>query len=515
MSQVQAQKVASMPTSQLIHTIIGISIMLFGRFIVPPTMLVESSEKLLSLGFPAVDGGVLIGLTPVGVTVLSLFFGVVYLWGTVDTLWPCFLGILLLGISDFAPMNQILMGFMGNPNTVLIFMLFIFGAALIRSQIAVYLARWLMTRKIVEGRPWVLTSMILFATYLVAYVEQVSSMFIMWPALYLIFKECGFKKGDKYVSLMVVNTLIMVLLSFAGDPIKGGAFYLVTNLYGLAASNPELQVQPINPALYLLFSVIISLVVLAVLLFVMRFIYRVDISSLKNIDINILRKNELPPMTWKQKGILVLFFTYMAWMLLPGLLPASNPLAMFLRANLMGGSLFIVFLLSFVQFKGESIADIVQTNAAFPWRVFFLIATAFALGNAVVSPSTNVTIMMEYLLRDWFAGLNYTLLIIAIVGIAIIVTNFCNSVVAGIMFTPVIIPLCNAMGFSPYPVLACFFFVVLVGAATPAASPYAAMLFDNDEWICKKDAFHYSIVASIIVVLTMIIVGVPLAKMFF
>jgi len=515
MSQAQVKKGASMPMSQVIHTIIGISIMLFGGFITSPTMVVESSERLLSMGFPVVDGGVLISMTPIGVTVLSLFLGMVYLWGTVDTLWPCFLGILLLGISDFAPMNKVLTLFMGHPTTVLIFMLFIFGAALIRSQIAVYLARWLMTRKIVEGRPWVFTSMILFTTYMVAYIEQVSAMFIMWPALYLIFKECGFKKGDKYVSLMVVNTLMMVLLSFAGDPIKGGAFYLVTNLYGLAASNPELNIQPMNAALFLLFGVIVSSIVLVILLLIMRFVYRVDVSPLKKMNIEVLRKDELPPMSWKQKGIIVLFFTYMAWMLLPGILPASNPVAMFLRANLMGGSLFIVFLLSFIQYKGESVANIVQTNAAFPWRVFFLIAVATSLGNAVVGPSTNVSIMMEYLLRGWFAGVDYTSLMIGIVFIAIIVTNFCNSVVAGLMFTPVLLALCNAMGFNPYPVLACFFFVVLIGAATPAASPYAAMLFDNEEWIGKKDAFHYSIVGSIVVVIVAAAVGVPLAKMFF
>ena len=479
-------------------------------------MLVESSERLLNMGFPAQEGGgVLISLTPIGVTVLSLFVGVVYLWGTVDTLWPCFLGVLLLGISSFAPMNTVLSGFMGNPNTVLIFMLFMFGAALIRSQIAVYLARWLMTRRIVDGRPWVLTGMILFTAYAVAYIEQTSSVFIVWPALYLIFKECGFKKGDKYVSLMVVNSLIMVLLSFAGDPIKGGSFYLMTNLYNLAANSPELQVQPMNIALYLLFSIIVSMIVLTILLLVMRFVYRVDVSPLEKIDKEILRKEKLPPMTWRQKAILILFFTYMAWMLLPGILPKGNFLADFLKANLMGGSLFIVFLLGFIQFKGESVADITQTNSAFPWRVFFLIATAFSLGNSVVAPSTNVTIFMEYILRSWLTGLDYGLVLICMIIVAIFVTNFCNSVVAGLMFTPVIMALCNAYGFNPYPVLACFFYVVLVGAATPAASPFAAMLFDNSEWIAKKDAFHYSIVGSIIVVLVMIFIGSPLAQMFF
>ena len=499
----------------IVNTMIGLGIMFFGHLMQFDPFAVAPNAKLLSLGLPMVNDQVLIQITPIGMKALAIFLGVVYLWTFVDTLWPCFLGVFLLANSGFAPVPGVLNLFMGNPNTVMILMLFIFAAAFTHSQVAVYLTRWLMTRKIVIGRPWLLTANILMTCYLVAFLDQVTSVFIMWPTIYLIFKEVGFKKGDKYVSLLVVNSLIMILLSFATDAIKGGAFYLVAGLYGFARANPDLNVPEFNLAAYILFAIILSVVIMFILLAIMRFVYRPDVSLLKNFDVSIFDKNPLPPMSWKQKTLIGLFIFYALWMILPGVLPADNVVGMFLRKNLFSGSLVAVLLLTVIRYKGEPLADIAQTNAAFPWKVFFLIATAFVLGNALTSPTTNVSLLMEYVLRDTFVGVSYFSLTIYTIIIAIVVTNFTNSVVTGLIFAPVLIAVCNAYGFSPTPLLACFFYTVLVAAATPAASPYAAMLFSNNEWISKTDALHYASVASLVVVAVVILLGIPMANMFF
>lgn len=498
-----------------VHIAIGIGLMLFGRFIPAPSLVVEASQKLIDMGFPLVDGFTTITIAPIGMTILGIFLGVVYMWSFVDTLWPSFLGVILLGISEYAPMNVVLNSFMGNPIAIMQFFLFMFCAVLVKSQVGIYLAQWIITLKINEGRPWILTVFILLTTYIVAFIDQVSSVFIMWPVLYLIFNEVGFKKGDAYVTAMIAGTLLMALLSFAGDPIKTGAFTLLTNLYGLALSNPELHITPINSVSYFFFTVCLSSIIITIYLLSMRFIFRVDVSPLKLLDFEVLKKNKLPPMVWQQKAVIVIFLCYVLLMLLPSMLPKENVVALFFRENQMGSTLFAIFLLGFIQFRGESVADIAKTNAAYPWRVYFLIATAFLLGGALTSQVTNVSIFIEYLARDILYGLDYTVLAIASIIIAILLTNVCNSVTMGIILAPVLLSLSSTCGFSPYPLLACVFFTLLVAIATPAASPYAAMLFDNEEWVSRKDAFKYGIFISTVVVSVVIIVGIPLSLVLF
>lgn len=500
---------------QVIHVIIGCSIMFFGRFLSAPTMVVPASEKLLSLGFPQVDGGVLLSITPLGVTIVTLFIGVIYLWTFVDTLWPGFLGVILLGMSDYASMPKVLGLFMGNPMSVMIFFLFVFAAILIESNLSVYLARWFMTRKLIQGKPWLFTATILVATYAVAFLEQTTSCFLMWPALYIIFDYVGLKKGDTYVSMMIVYTMIMALLSFATDPIKGGAFYLLSNMHNIAVTAPDLNVKPLNLSAYLIFGFIISFLCIAALLLVMRFVFKVDVSPLKNLDFEVLQKDKLPPLTIQHKIIIGLFFFYALWLLLPGIIGKNNLLGAFLSKNALCGTLVIVFLASAIHIKKRPVADITKTNAVFPWKTYFLVAVAFLLGGAMTSKATNVTIFMEYLLRDSLYGMDYTTLGIAVILIGILLTNFFNSVVAGLVLSPVLLAICNAFGFSPGPIMACFFYVVLVAAATPAASPFAAILYDNSEWISTKDVARHTLLASGIVVGVLITVGLPLSQILF
>ena len=186
--------------------------------------------------------------------------------------------------------------FLGNPMVVMLFFLFMVAAAIVYSNLAGWLARYLMTRDFIKGRPWVLTTTFLITTYLVAFLDQVSATFLMWPILYAIFREVGFKKGDRYVTIMTVYVIIVILLCFASDPFKGGAMYLVSNLQHLAASDSGLAAPPLNIALYLCFGLIISVCCIALLLFLLRFVFRADVTPLKWFDSAALRKEPLPPL---------------------------------------------------------------------------------------------------------------------------------------------------------------------------------------------------------------------------
>ncbi len=500
--------------SEVFHTIVGICIMIFGRNLTPLSIDVAETPKLLKNGFTAVDGIVHLAVTEIGMTVLAIFLGMIYLWTFVNVVWPCFLGLFMLGISSYAPMAIVMKDFLGNPMTVQIFCLFIFAGALINSNIAIYLARYLMTHRVCQGRPWVLTASILLTSYLVSFIDQVSSVFLMWPALYVIFEEVGYKKGDRYVSALIIGCMAMILCAFCSDAVKNGAFYILSGLYAIAQANPSLNIVPLSYGSYLVFAVAISFVVLVLILFLMKFVFRVDVSLLKKLDVNVLNKNPLPPMNWKQKGIIVLFAFYAFYMLAPSFLPKGTAIANFIQQNLLGGIVLTVFLLGFIKFKNEPLADITQTSKAFPWSVFLLIASAFLFGNAVNAPKTNISLFLEYALSSYFDGLGFAMLCVAGVIVAIIVTNFFNSVVAGLIFAPVLASIANAYGFNSGPLLATFTFTVLFGLATPAASPFAAMVFGN-QWLSKKDAALYGVIYSLVAVLVVAVIGVPLASMLF
>lgn len=499
----------------LVHTLIGLTIMFSGHFLPCPAMVVETSDKLLALNLPQVDGGLQLGITRTGMIVSMIFFGVIYLWTFVDTIWPGLVGLLALIFSGFAPAPKVMQMFLGNPMVVMLFFLFMVAAAIVYSNLAGWLARYLMTRDFIKGRPWVLTTTFLITTYLVAFLDQVSATFLMWPILYAIFREVGFKKGDRYVTIMTVYVIIVILLCFASDPFKGGAMYLVSNLQHLAASDSGLAAPPLNIALYLCFGLIISVCCIALLLFLLRFVFRADVTPLKRLDPAALRKEPLPPLNGVQKLVLIDFLLYVLWLLLPAIIGTGNPVGAFLQKNSMAGSLLAATLLTVVFVKGRPVVDIHASNTQYPWRVFLLIAVAMLLGGMMTGPGTNVALYMEYALRNLLGGMDATTFSIVVVLIGIIFTNFCNSVVLGLVLTPVLLAVANAFNISSAPMMACFIYAVLIAACTPAASPFAALLYGQTDWIDRRDIGRYTVISSALVVLVVIVVGIPLARVLF
>ena len=507
--EMQTKKI---PIAMIIHTLIGVGLMFSGLFLPCLSTVAEPTAKLLSLGLPQVDGGVLVEVTRMGMIATMIFLGVVYLWTFVDTLWPGFLGLLMLIFCGYAPANQILTMFFGNPMVVMIFFLMIFASAIVHSNIAAWLARWLMTK---PGVLIIDAATLLVGTYCVSFLDQVTACFLMWPILFSIFEETGYKKGDGYVSIMTVYVVIAILCSFATDPFKGGAFYLLVNLQSLAAGDSGMAVPVLNTAAYLVFGVAISLCSIAMLLLLMRFVFRVNVSPLLRLNVAALKKEPLPPLTANQKILLAVFFFYAMWLLLPSLIGKENAVGAFLTRNTMAGSAVAVLLICIIPVKGRPVADICVSNAVYPWRVFFLIAFAMLLGGAMTAKGTNVALWMECAMRSMLSGFSVSALTIAVILLGISLTNFCNSVVLGLVLTPVLLAVSHAFGFSAAPIMACFIFAVLIAACTPAASPFAALLFGNTKWVSKTDMIKHSVIASAVVAGVIIIVGMPLASLIF
>lgn len=498
----------------IIHTIIGLIIMFSGYYLPCLSMVVEPTEKLLALNLPQVDGGLQLSVTRIGMIISMTFFGIIYLWTFVDTVWPSFVGIAALIFSDFAAPGKVMSMFLGNPMVVMIFFLLMLASAIVYCNLAGWIAKYAMTRKFINGRPWVLTATLLFTTYVVAFLDQTSAMFLMWPALFSIFKETGYKKGDTYVTLMTVYVAIAILLSFASDPFKGGAMYLIVNLQSLAASEAGLAVPTLNIASYLFFGVIISVISISILLLLMRFVFRVDLAPLAKYS-GSQTDEEMPPMTAMQKLVLIDFAFYALWLLLPAFLGTDNAVGAFLKKHHLTGSLLSVIVLSVVFIKGKPVVSVPVANSKYPWTVFMLIAVAMLLGGVMTGKGTNVALYMEYTLRNILGGMNPIVFSIVVAAIGIIFTNFCNSVVLGLMLTPVLIAVAAAFGVNAAPMLACFIFAVLIAACTPAASPFAAMLFGNTEWVSTKNIAIHAVIASFVVFCVVACVGLPLAHIFF
>jgi len=475
------------PKSHIIHSVIGIGIMLLFRY--------------LPISLPEV--------TPVGMEVIGIFIGTLYMWTVSDILWGSLISAFFIAISNYAPMNQVLNEYFGSPVFVQLFFLMIVIQCLVEKKITAYIGRFFLTRKMNSGRPWVFTTVLLSGVLLMsAFIIAFAPIFLMWPVLYGIFEDVGFTKKDKYPKILLILVVVTAIIGFPIPPFMNNGLALLSS-YRNIAGDPTL----INDAAYFAFGLIIGFIMLFVLVLFTKFIIRPDVTKLKAFDVKSLKKSPLPPMDLSQKITAVTFVILIAGMLIPSIIPNVPGMA-FLKANSTGLALGATAILVGIRIHDKPVLNMKSIMSGLNWNTLLLCATAILIGGVLTSDATGVKAFLNYILVPLFQNMNVIAFTIFILLVAVVLTNICNSLVIGMILLPVIYTYCTAAGVNAAPIVTCVIIFVLGSACTtPAASPFAAIMHGNKEWLTQKEIYKYTLCYVVLETIIMLAIGIPLANM--
>ena len=184
---------------ELIHAVIVVLFMFAFRFIPPPEPI-----------------------TAYGMTVIGIFLGVIYGWSFCGLLWPSLLALVAMGISQFGNEMSVWAAAFGNSTAVLTLVSMLLFGAMQATKTTDWLVNALTNLKFAQGKPWMLTFLLLFVPFVLGTViSGVVVILFMMTILDGIFKKMGLKPGDKYAVMMIIGVNIfagigMVIFPFLG-----------------------------------------------------------------------------------------------------------------------------------------------------------------------------------------------------------------------------------------------------------------------------------------------------------
>lgn len=446
-------------------------------------------------------------ITPMGMKILGIFLGMIYLWTTTDTIWPSLLGLIAIALSGFMPMNQAFAESFGSNQIALTVGILALIGAVNANGICIYIGRWFVTRKIINGRPWIFTLMIFFGVYILTILTSAdSAIFLFWPILYGLFKDLGYKQGDEYATLMIISVVMVALFGFAAMPFRGIVLLMLTNFETMSGI-------AINQLSYMGLSLILGPVLICGLVLMLKFLFKPDVSLLKAVHTELFDKEKLPPMNLKQKMLVGSLFVFMAGMFLPSLLPQG----MWIKTVLTilgpaGFTALLVACLAIIRIDGEPLLPFGQImNRVMNWSMVCLIGSALVIGSALTSPETGIRDFLISVFSGFVTGKSPMMIMIIFVIIGIAATNLCNNYVTGVILLTISSSLATSIGFNPAPVAMLIIFSVHIASITPAACPYAAILHSNTEWAPTNKIFKYTSIMTAYVLAVILLLGIPLA----
>ena len=477
-----------------LHTAIGILIMLAGFVIAP---------------FGPV--------TEVGVKCLFIFLGMVYLWSTVNPLWPSMLGLVLLGLSGYAGegaagFKAVMASSIGNDTVILLMLTMVLFGALDVLGVTKHIAKWCLTRKIINGRPY----LFLTAVYVTSYVMSVivsppTAVLIIWPVALHMMNAFGVTKEDRIWHHYFIGLFAIMCIGQPVLPFKGAQLLILNNIQKLAGTE-------VNWGTYMLFNISIAAIMTTGYLLVLKFIIKPDITKLQHVTAEqVAEALPLPKMDRAQKMLMISLPAFIILMLAPSFLGKYIP---FLNIfNVIGSTgLAMVFLVFFmiVRHEGKPIINYnFISSKAFNWGTIFMVAAAVYGANTLSAESTGVKLLIVDLLNPILGGCSEMVFVTLMFTFALLLTSIANNAGIGLVLLPVAAAFTEQMGIPFLPVGIGVGMMVFCSMLTPAASPHAAMAYGRKDLYDGRAMIRIGLPFCVAYIAVYVLIGYPMAKALF
>lgn len=448
-------------------------------------------------------------ITELGMQILGIFIGCLWGWiATGNLVWPSILGWIALGLTtEYTTVAGALVSVFSNGTIILIIGLLLFAGIISSCGLTVNISHALINMKICKGRPWVLSFMILMASFWSsALVSGIAGSFICFEFVYSIAQQTGYKRRDPWPAMMIAGILFAACIGGALMPYKQG---VVASFGFLASVDPNLVY---NYGEYFIFGLVFSVISMALYLVGCKFIIKPDMKLFAQVQYEL---QEIEPLNDKQKFTGILLALLVAVMLIPSFLPKAWAFTKIFTGIGTNGLVFaVVGLAIFVKDKeGKNYFTMKEIAPAVSWDLILMVGTALTIGPALSSQGTGVRELFISLLTPLSSGSHgaYMFTLILCVGV-LIGTNFINNAVMGAIFIPIVGAIYMNVGVNPIAVVAIISFASNVAILLPSASPLGAILNGNKEWISQKQIVQQSVLCMAVTAIT-IAICIPIANM--
>lgn len=460
-------------------------------------------------------------ISEVGMTVVGVFLGMIYLFSTVGSIWPTLVGLLLIAFSGYlgenyqgyAAVKQVFLEAIGSETTLVCLLGLVLFGALQYVGCTEYIAQFFLTRKFTEGRPYLFMFVFCLCPYLLsAMTTPPPILLLMFPITVSILERCGYKVGDKLFYSFICGVYLATTLGQPMLPFKGAEYVVVSafqNSTGLE----------VNYGSYILYNIIMSIILLLVYFTFIRFVIRPDVSGLRELKVKDIQMKKLPPMNLQQKTYFIMIVIFVVALLLPQFLPASAPgIGLLKRLGTLGVTVTAVAVLMIVRFEGKPMLDFptLAKQGFFSWDVIFLVAGALYVCTALSNSELGIKAFLVQALNPVLGGRPMLMFIFLVLAFAITTTNFANNAGMAVVILPVIISfseLYPEINLTALSMTVCM--IVFVALLTPAASPPCAILHAHRHLVSLKEIYKLFIPMFFIALLLYMFIGYPIATLLF
>jgi len=448
-------------------------------------------------------------MTPYGMAVLGILIGAILGWSfdSKQMLGTSLIALVALAMVGYpGGIMAVYQKLMASESLLMMCLGMIMVGALVDAKIDAYIIAKVMNMKLVQGRPWLTTFLLVFSPCILGLLIMNTPLMLFLLPLYIkLFKGAGYSTGDKYVVNVFIGSVISAICSMYILPFKGIALAFSGMVKGYVGSMWT----------YAEFMMTLTITCLAIsaLYVVFMWIQRCDVSKVANLDLSIFGDPKAS-ITKHQKAVLTCMIVYIVGSTIisfGGMM--QNSVGTFLNSiSVYGWMLVILGIMSIVKVDGKRLMNLnVASAKGFSWDLILMVGSATLIGGALTAAETGFGALLTMVIAPLFNSLGTVGIAVFMFAAMLIGTNFCNNMaIMMIGFTILGSLIAGGMALNGPMLAAGIMLFSQLGILLPASSLWGAMLHSL-EMTTPATIYKYAMLAIIYCLVVGCAVYIPLS----
>ena len=403
---------------------------------------------LLMFAFQFIPGWA--GITRFGMAGIGIFIGLVLMivwnFGLIPS--TC-IAIFAVVASGAFTGSTVVTQTIGNASVIQLFFMYAVCQSMMTTGAGEFIAKWLLSRKFIQGRPVLFCVMILFVGWLCGPFMGSAGLILLYNILDYIDETLHIDHHDSFSMMLRLGCQIMCMVGMAFLPFKGITLTIFTSISGaLSAVGIET-----NYALYMIGSFCIAVIFLIGFIFMMRVIFKDNMKPLEDLDITKMEGMQNLKITKQQTWATVMSLLAIIYTLASLIIGKTSAFgAWFSNIQLWVWAAFMLGILGLLRVEGKPVASTDLLMSKIMWGVCLATAAFTVIGGMLSNNDFGVRAWIVNILNPIFGNMPFPVFLLVIVAVSSVVTNFFSNMATGLIIGAVVAPFaitfCQQLGIN-------------------------------------------------------------------
>ncbi len=439
--------------------------------------------------------------------ILCIFLGTLLLFFFIDLMWPAVSCILSFAITDIYSFTDTLTYSFGHNIFWFVILSGIVIGAIDKTGILRRIAIWMISRRFTRRSPWLFIGTLLFTVFVVGFFLDCTAATILFTAIMAnILKEVDVQKGDQFGAIMMFSIMVIIGISFGGSAIGHSVAIATIGMFGHFG---------LNMGNFCLVGGLIGIICYIVYMIALRFIFKLDVSKIKNYDPTMLNVHKTPISKREICAVSIYGIVILLW-LSPAFTQSIWP-AFYDFYNGLGQTvplLLATVVMSLIRIDHEPLINLdtdIRKNV--PWSAGFLVAAAMILSTAMGDTEAGIPETIGSMLGPIFADVPILLFVLGACFISTTMTNYAGGMICMVTANSIVLTLMESGVITNVsPGLAMLVSMCSAFAyATPAAGTYSAIVAGQG-WVSRKQLFLWGNGTAYLLMVILCTIGYQIAN---